>query len=97
MENWSLALSTRMNCNMSIEIESIIDRRNCNIRKKKLVKEIKVPWKGIGLLDSRTVIKSMEMDFRSSFTHGGDNTPVQSSPGSKSKTAKKKHFLLRSL
>ena len=28
------------------------------------------------------------MDFRSSFTRSGDNTSVQSTPGSKSKTAK---------
>ena len=31
----------------------------------------------------------MKMDFRSSFTRSGDNTSVQSTPGSKSKTAKK--------
>ena len=30
----------------------------------------------------------MKMDFRSSFTRSGDNTSVQSTPGSKSKTAK---------
>ena len=40
----------------------------------------------------------MKMDFRSSFTRSGDNTSVQSTPGSKSKTAKNPlTFLLRSL
>ena len=34
----------------------------------------------------------MEIDFRSSFTHSGDNTSVQSTPGSKSKTAKNPFF-----